>query len=158
MAPGAPRKPEEPRAPVLDPGRRKTKTGYFWAIVSDDRGHGGADPPIVMFHYAPGRGAVHALRFLEGYGHFVQCDGYDAYDKLAKVDRSEGPWTLVHCWTHARRRFVKRLEKDGSPIAEEALRQIAELYAIGHCSPASSPTARWPTSIRSATWPIRCER
>lgn len=32
--------------------------------------------------------------------------------------------------TDARRRFVKRLEKDGSPIAEEALRQIAELYAI----------------------------
>ena len=48
VAPGAPRKPEEPRAPVLDPGRRKTKTGYFWAIVSDDRGHGGADAPIVF--------------------------------------------------------------------------------------------------------------
>ena len=63
-------------------------------------------------------------------GSFVQCDGYDAYDKLTRVDRSEGPWTLVHCWPHARRRFVKRLEKDGSPIAEEALRQIAELYAI----------------------------
>ena len=103
---------DETRAPVLDPGRRKTKTSYFWAIVSDDRGHGGADPPIVMFHYAPGRGAVHALRFLEGYrGHFVQCDGYDAYDKLTRVERPEGPWTLVHCWTHARRRFVKRLGK-----------------------------------------------
>jgi hypothetical protein len=47
----------------------------------------------------------------------VQCDGYEAYDKLTKADRPEGPWTLVHCWTHARRRFVKRLKKDGSPIA-----------------------------------------
>jgi hypothetical protein len=36
----------------------------------------------------------------------------------------------VHCWTHVRRRFVKRLENDASPIAEQALRQIAELYAI----------------------------
>jgi transposase len=134
---------DETRAPVLDPGRRKTKTGYFWAVVSDDRGHGGADPPIVMFHYAPGRGAVHARRFLEGYrGQFVQCDGYDAYDKLTKVDRSEGPWTLVHCWTHARRRFVKRLEKDGSPIAEEALRQIAELYAIEKTVRGSAPAMR----------------
>lgn len=122
---------DETRAPVLDPGWRKTKTGYIWSIVSDDRGHGGAGPPVVMFHYAPGRGAVHALRFLEGYrGSFVQCDGYDGYEKLTGVDHVEGPWTLVHCWTHARRRFVKRLEKDGSPIAEEALRQIAELYAI----------------------------
>lgn len=34
------------------------------------------------------------------------------------------------CWTHVRRRFLKRLEADGSPIAEQALRQIAELYAI----------------------------
>ena len=53
-----------------------------------------------------------------------------AYDKLIAVDRPEGPWQLVHCWTHVRRRFVKRLESDGSPIAEQALRQIAALYAI----------------------------
>ena len=86
---------------------------------------------------------MHARRFLEGYrGRFVQCDGYDAYDKLAKVDRPEGPWTLVHCWTHARRRFVKRMEKDGSPIAEEALRQIAELYAIEKTVRGSAPEAR----------------
>lgn len=122
---------DETRAPVLDPGRRRTKTGYFWAVVADDRSHGGAEPPIVMFHYAPGRGAVHALRFLDGYrGRFLQCDGYDAYDKLTAVDRTEGPWQLVHCWTHVRRRFVKRLESDGSPIAEGALRQITELHAV----------------------------
>jgi hypothetical protein len=29
-----------------------------------------------------------------------------------------------------RRRFVKRVESDGSPIAEESLRQIALLYQI----------------------------
>ena len=26
------------RAPVLDPGRKATESGYFWAVVSDDRG------------------------------------------------------------------------------------------------------------------------
>ena len=93
-----------------------------------------------MFHYAPGR-AVHALRFLEGYrGFFVQCDGYDAYGKLIRADRSDRPWTLVHRWAHARRRFVKRLEKDSSPIAEKALRQIAELTPWNF-SAASSRTA-----------------
>ena len=122
---------DETRAPVLDPGRRRTKTGFFWAIVSDDRGHGAAGPPVILFHYAPGRGAIHATTFLAGYrGRFLQCDGYDAYDKLTALDRPEGPWQLVHCWTHVRRRFVKRLENDGSPIAQEALRQIAALYAI----------------------------
>src|SRR6056297_3018017 len=91
---------DETRAPVLDPGRRTTKTGWFWAIVSDDRGHGGAGPPIVMFHYAPGRGGVHAVRLIEGYrGRFLQCDGYQAYDALAAQARPEGSWELVHCWT-----------------------------------------------------------
>ena len=28
---------DETIAPVLDPGRRKTKTGYFWALARDDR-------------------------------------------------------------------------------------------------------------------------
>lgn len=139
---------DETRGPLLDRGRRKTKTGYFRAIVADDRGHGGADSPVVMFHYAPGRGAVHALRFLEGYrGRFVQCDGYKAYDKLTRIDRPEGPWTLVHCWTHSRRRFVKRLKKDGSPIAEEALRQIAELYAVEKSVRGLAPDARFAARL-----------
>jgi len=65
---------DETRAPVLDPGRKATKSGYFWAVVADDRGHGGTGPPIVLFHYAPGRGKEHPLKFLAGYqGRFLQC-------------------------------------------------------------------------------------
>ncbi|WP_354037399.1 IS66 family transposase [Bradyrhizobium sp. S3.2.6] len=40
---------DETTAPILDPGRGQTKKGYFWAIVSDDRGHSGPSPPIVLF-------------------------------------------------------------------------------------------------------------
>lgn len=36
---------DETRAPALDPGRNATKSGFFWAVVSDDRGHGGVGPP-----------------------------------------------------------------------------------------------------------------
>jgi hypothetical protein len=116
---------------VLDPGRKRTKTGYFWAIVSDDRGHGGPSPPIVLFHYAPGRGGIHAETFLSGYGgRFLQCDGYEAYDRMTGVERAQGPWVLVHCWSHVRRRFVKLMRNQGSPIAEEAVRQIALLYGV----------------------------
>ncbi|UWQ29383.1 IS66 family transposase [Leisingera sp. M523] len=86
---------------------------------------------MVMFRYEPGWGAGHALRFFKGYrGQFVQCNGYEAYEKLTKADRTVSPWVLVHCWTHRRRRFVKRLKKDGLPIAEETLRQIAELNTV----------------------------
>lgn len=52
---------DETRAPVLDPGRTATKSGCFWAVMSDDRGHGGAGPPIVLFHHALGRGKQHPL-------------------------------------------------------------------------------------------------
>ena len=122
---------DETRAPVLDPGRKATKSGYFWAVVSDDRGHGGADPPIVLFHYAPGRGKEHPLKFLGGYrGRFLQCDAYQSYNALTDIARDNGLWRLVYCWTHVRRRFVKRFESDGSPIAEEMLRQIALLYQV----------------------------
>lgn len=52
---------DETRAPVLDPGAGKTKTGYLWALTRDDRGWGGDDPPAVVFTYAPGRHGSHAM-------------------------------------------------------------------------------------------------
>ena len=51
---------DETRAPVLDPGRGKTKTGYFWALARDDRPWNGDDPPGVAFTYAPGRSGKYA--------------------------------------------------------------------------------------------------
>ena len=122
---------DETCAPVLDPGRKATKSGFFWAVVADDRGHGGVGPPIVLFHYTPGRGKEHPLKFLSGYrGRFLQCDAYQSYNALTEIARDTGPWQLVYCWTHVRRRFVKRFENEGSPIAEEMLRQVALLYQI----------------------------
>ncbi|MET4484387.1 transposase [Bradyrhizobium sp. F1.13.3] len=79
---------DETTAPVLDPGRGQTKKGYFWAIVSDDRGRSGPSPPIVLFRYAPGRSVVFAEQFLDGFGgRFLQCDAYDGYDRLTEVVR-----------------------------------------------------------------------
>lgn len=49
---------------------------------------------------------------------------------MTEIARDNGPWQLVYCWTHVRRRFVKRFESDHSPIAEEMLRQIALLYQV----------------------------
>ncbi len=39
--------------PVLDPGRRRTKTGRLWAYTRDDRPYGSAVPPAVVFIYEP---------------------------------------------------------------------------------------------------------
>jgi len=40
---------DETTAPVLEPGRKKTKTGQIWAYACDDRPWGGSDPPMVAY-------------------------------------------------------------------------------------------------------------
>jgi transposase len=132
---------DETVAPVLDPGRGRTKKGYFWAIARDDRPWGGTDPPAVAYSYAPGRGAVHALKLLDGYRGIVQCDGYAAYKSIANAAPGEAI-TLAFCWAHLRRRFFD-LAKDGNaPIASEALERIAALYAIEKTIRGKSADAR----------------
>jgi hypothetical protein len=120
---------DETVAPVLDPGRRRTKKGYFWAVARDDRPWGGTDPPAVAYTYAPGRGAVHALKLLDHYRGIVQCDGYVAYKTIANAACDEAI-TLAFCWAHLRRRFFDIAQGGPAPIASEALERIAALYAI----------------------------
>src|ERR687898_779535 len=89
---------DETRAPVLDPGRQRTKSGYLWAIARDDRSWGGGDPPAVAYLYAPGRGAGHAIKPLAGFNGILQVDGYAAYQTLADPRRVGSPVTLAYCW------------------------------------------------------------
>jgi transposase len=121
---------DETAVPVLDPGRGKTKKGYFWAIARDDRSWGGTDPPAVVYTYAPGRGAAHAEALLGAYKGIVQCDGYAAYKRLAAPAERAGPASLAYCWSHVRRGFYDLARNGTSPIATEALRRIAALYAV----------------------------
>ena len=122
---------DETRAPVLDPGAGKTKTGYLWAVTRDDRGWGGEDPPAVVFTYAPGRHGSHAMRILRGFEGILQVDGYTGYDALAGPKRVNGkPVTLAYCWAHARRKLHDIYQKDGSEIAAEGLRRIAQIYKV----------------------------
>jgi transposase len=121
---------DETRAPVLDPGRGRTKTGYFWSIARDDSAwRGDTGPPAVVYTYAPGRGAEHAMTLLAGYGGIVQCDGYAPYKQLQR-DRAGNAVILAFCWAHLRRRFYEIAKGGSAPIAEEALRRIAALYRI----------------------------
>jgi transposase len=120
---------DETVAPVLDPGRGRTKQGYFWAVARDDRPWGGTDPPAIAYSYAPGRGAVHGLKLLDQYRGIVQCDGYAAYKAIAAAAPGEAI-TLAFCWAHLRRKFFDIAKGGNAPIASEALERIAELYAI----------------------------
>jgi transposase len=121
---------DETRCPVLDPGRGKTKTGYLWAIARDDRPWGGTDPPAVVYAYAPGRGARHAVQLLDGFAGVLQVDGYAGYNALADPARHGGALTLAYCWSHLRRKFYEVYVGGHSPIATEALARIKQLYAV----------------------------
>ncbi len=96
---------DETVVPVLDPGRSRTKHGYFWAVARDDRPWGGTDPPAVAYRYAPGRGTEHTRALLGGYRGILQCGGYAAYKSLADPAGARGPCVLAFCWSHVRRGF-----------------------------------------------------
>lgn len=121
---------DETRAPVLDPGSRKTKTGYFWALARDDRPWVGGAPPGVAFTYAPGRGGLHAERILQGFSGILQVDGYAGYNRLITPDRIGPDIRLAYCWAHARRKLVEITRNGPAPIAEDGVKRIGELYRI----------------------------
>jgi transposase len=121
---------DETRAPVLDPGRRRTKTGFLWALARDDRAWNGPDPPAVAYCYAPGRGGEHADGFLKGFSGVLQVDGYAGYNRLIRPDREGGRIELAYCWAHARRKLYEIAKGKTAPIAEEGLRQIGRIYRI----------------------------
>lgn len=121
---------DETPVPVLDPGRGRTKTGYFWTIAREDRPWGGQDPPMVVYTYAPGGGSKHALALLKDFAGILQSDGYQAYKTVAEARRGADAIILVHCWAHCRRQFFDIANKGPAPIAKEALKRIAALYEI----------------------------
>ena len=139
---------DETPVPVLDPGRGRTKIGYFWSMARDDRPWGGDGPPAIAYTYAPGRGAQHAIALLAGYCGIVQCDGYAAYKQLADGRRTNRPATLAFCWAHWRRRFYEIAKAGPAPIANQALERIAALYAIETTIRGRSPQQR--AAVRQA--------
>ena len=116
---------DETTAPVLDPGRGRTKTGQIWAYARDDRPWGGSDPPMVAYVYAADRKAERPDAHLGDFAGVLQVDGYGGYAALA---RRRQQVSLAFCWAHARRKFYELA--DSSPVATEVLRRIALLYAI----------------------------
>ena len=116
---------DETTAPVLDPGRGRTKTGQLWAYARDDRPWGGGDPPMVAYVYAADRKGERAEAHLGSFAGILQVDGYGGYAALAKGRQQI---SLAFCWAHVRRKFYELA--DSSPIATEVLRRIALLYAV----------------------------
>jgi hypothetical protein len=118
--------------PVLDPGRKKTKTGRLWVAVRDERPWGSGVPPAVFYRYAPDRTAKQAEALLKGCRGSLHADAYAGFNPLYLPDPIGGQvrFTEVACWAHARRKLYEVHASTASPAAEELLKQIGVLFAI----------------------------
>jgi hypothetical protein len=112
--------------PVLDPGRGRTKTGRLWTYVRDDQPAASTEAPAVLFRYSPDRRGEHPQGHLKEFAGILQADAYSGFNKLYE----QGRILEAACWAHARRAFYELHEVTNSPIAAQALEQIAALYAI----------------------------
>jgi transposase len=120
---------DDTRLPVLDPGRGRTKTGCLWGYAVDDRPWNGSTPPAVVYLYAEDRKGEHLAAHLAEFRGILQVDGYGGFKRLL-TGRPPDRIKLAFCWAHCRRGFYELHRSTGSPLAEEALRRIGELYAI----------------------------
>jgi len=112
--------------PVLAPGNGKTKTGRLWTYVRDDRPAGDSGPAAVWFAYSSDRKGEHPRQHLRGFRGTLQADAYAGFHHLYEG----GLIQEAACWAHVRRKFYELHLAHASPIAAEAMKRIAELYAI----------------------------
>lgn len=111
--------------PVLAPGTGRTRTGRLWTYVRDERGHGGAAAPAVLFRYAPDRKGERPAQHLASFTGDLHADGYAGFDRLYSDRIAE-----VACWEHVRRKFFDVPAATGPVTAREALDHIAGFYAV----------------------------
>ena len=114
--------------PVLDPGRGRTKTGRLWCYAVDNRPWRGPGHPAAAYVYSEDRKGEHPATHLKGFRGLLQVDGYAGFGRL--VADMGNVSQLAFCWAHARRKFYDIYAANQSPLAGEALRQIAALYEI----------------------------
>jgi transposase len=112
--------------PVLAPGTGKTKTGRFWVYVRDERPFAGERPPAVLFFYSSDRKGEHPQEHLKDFQGVIHADGYAGFNELFAGNRI----AEAGCWAHVRRKFFDVHAATGSPIAEEALKRIGDLYGV----------------------------
>jgi transposase len=90
---------------------------HIWTLVSDLG---------VYYEIFDGRDAGSAEELLVDFKGYVMCDGFSAYESLAKTYPEI---RLVQCWVHARRNFVE-CEKAFPAECKEVLGLIGKLYEI----------------------------
>lgn len=123
---------------LLAPGFGKTRTARLWAYVRDERPWAGEAHPATWYQFSPDRKGVRPREHLAAYEGFMHADGYAGFNDLYRT----GKVTEVACMAHIRRKFVDIHKSQGSAIADEAIKRIAQLYAVEKAARGSPPDER----------------
>ena len=123
---------------MLAPGNKKTKTARIWAYVRNERPWSGQSPPCVWYQFTVDRKGEHPVKHLSGYQGWVHADRYAGFNGVF----DDGKASEAACMAHIRRKFVDVFTAQGSAIAEEAIKRIAELYGVEKQARGQSPEAR----------------
>ncbi len=120
--------------PLLSPGLGRTRTGRLWVYLTDERSWQGPRAQATWYRFSPDRKGDRPRDHLTGFEGTIQADAYTGYAALTRESGPQGRNAprIQHaaCWAHARRKLFDEFERTKSPIAQEALRRIGELYAI----------------------------
>ena len=107
-------------------GTGKTAIARIWVYARDERPWSGDAAPAAWYRFTPDRKGEHPVEHLKDYKGYVHADGYAGFNGLFGIDKA----TEVACMAHVRRKFVDVHQSTGGAIAEEAIRRIADLYAV----------------------------
>lgn len=129
---------------MLAPGTGRTQTARLWTYARDERPWGSDAPPAAWYRFSGDRKGQHAKDHLADFRGWMHADGYAGFEGLYR----SGEIREVACMAHIRRKFVDVHKAQGSAIAEEAIRRIAQLYAIEAEARGSPPDRR--AEIRQA--------
>jgi transposase len=110
-----------------------SKRWWVWSIARED---------AVSYRLLPSRSADAARTVLGDYTGVAICDGYKAYDVLAR-EKEGSDLVLAHCWAHVRRKFVEA--EPFYPEAGHVVERIGQLYAIDAEAKQASPEERLAT-------------
>jgi transposase len=123
---------------MLAPGTGTTQTARLWTYARDERPWGSAAPPAAWYRFSGDRKGQHPKDHLARFRGWMHADGYAGFEDLYRSDAIRE----VACMAHVRRKFVDVHRSQGSPIAEEAIRRIAQLYAVEKEARGSPPERR----------------
>lgn len=102
-------------------GKKAQSQSYMWVQARS------GPKPIILFHYAKNRSAMHPEELLDDYSGYLHIDGYDAYAPVCEKNQI----TRLGCWAHARRKFFDAFKSSqGNVIGKQGLVFFKKLYEI----------------------------